>query len=131
MKIVSLDIETSGLDPKSCVILEVAMVIEDTDSPEVEVDYLPAISNIVSHEGFYGEPTALYMNRDLIRILSTGEELSRVLSATEKWLEGQLGMPPYTVAGKNVAGFDLPFFPTSFRNLFRRSEEHTSELQSH
>ena len=43
MKYVSIDIETTGLNPKTDNVLEVAAIIDDTERPEVPIGELPTL----------------------------------------------------------------------------------------
>jgi DNA polymerase III epsilon subunit-like protein len=66
MKYVSIDIETSGLNPEKCEILSIGAVIEDTNNL-VPLEDLPRFHvAIIGREGIYGELFALNMNKDLI-----------------------------------------------------------------
>jgi len=65
MKYVSIDIETTGLDREKCEILSIGAVIEDP-SKLLPIDELPRFHVAIKRNGFYGEPTALTMNSELI-----------------------------------------------------------------
>jgi oligoribonuclease len=71
MKYVSIDIETSGIDRDRCEILSIGAVIEDTEKKN-RIDQLPRFHAAIirtDRHGFYGEPVALNMNRDLIEAI--------------------------------------------------------------
>jgi len=124
MKYVSLDIETTGLDPKTCQVLQVALVVENTDA-----DPLPPVEDLLTLDlglwatSYTGEPYALGLNEKLLTALravhgveSEAEHNGRTLRIVRNgngWLEVKsfletLGKKT-TAAGKNVAGFDLKF----------------------
>jgi len=124
MKYVVVDIETTGLDPDLCQILEVAMVAEDLVSP---IENLPALNIRVARQSYFGDMVALKMNERLIHeIESQGlvlddEGFTRLtrsrafefLDAADirQWL-WSAGFPKtelVVACGKNVAGFDIPF----------------------
>lgn len=65
MKYVSIDIETTGLNPETCQILSIGAVIEDTLNilPFAEI---PKFHAIIPHYQIKGEPFALNMNKDII-----------------------------------------------------------------
>lgn len=66
MKYVSIDIETTGLDPENCQILSIGAVIEDTNN-QVPIEDLPSFHVAILRQRIEGEPYALNMNRDLIQ----------------------------------------------------------------
>lgn len=67
MKILSIDIETTGLDPEKSQILEFAVVYEDTELyKERQVNNLPFINVIIAHKYIYGDPYALNLNKEVI-----------------------------------------------------------------
>lgn len=135
MRFVSIDIETTGLNPEYCQILQVGAVIEDTVNIK-PYDSLPTFSCIVEHERYTGQPFALNMNNWIFSILSKLENTSKeerlairskyniipealVASAFSVWLL-ENGIEKNTnaafsskllinVAGKNFAGFDKLF----------------------
>jgi DNA polymerase III epsilon subunit-like protein len=132
MKYVSIDIETTGLDPESCQILQIGAVIEDTNYP-VSLEELPKFQCIVEHDRYTGQPTALKMNSWIFEILSKMEGLNKedriayrkqhnilpvnlVARSFAMWLssnavyadEGSTVIK-INAAGKNFASFDKVF----------------------
>jgi DNA polymerase III epsilon subunit-like protein len=65
MKYVSIDIETTGLNPETCQILSVGLVVEDTNNI-VHLDDLPKLEIGIVREHITGELFALNMNKDLL-----------------------------------------------------------------
>src|SRR5699024_6968893 len=65
MKYISIDIETTGLNPNNCQILSFGAVLEDTNK-NVPVEELPFFHCAILREKIEGEPFALNMNRDLL-----------------------------------------------------------------
>lgn len=63
---VSLDIETTGLDPQSCDVLEVGAFLEDTNNllPREEV---PSFHKYLWREIYRGQPYALDMNAHIFK----------------------------------------------------------------
>jgi oligoribonuclease len=110
----AIDLETTGLDPETCQILELAAVVEtDWGTP---VEELPTLRLLVSHDVYRGEPFALAMHADIFRAhcrpwadrerdTIDGKFLAAKL-ASFAWGHG-LGTP--TLAGKNLGTFDLRF----------------------
>ena len=68
-KVISIDTETTGLDHETCQVLSIALVIEDTDAPEVPVNELPHIHLIIRRDYLQGEPYAINLNKDIIQII--------------------------------------------------------------
>lgn len=103
---VSIDIETTGLDPEWCQVLEVAAVI-DNGGP---IDELPTFSMRVRHDRITGQPIGLAMNAELLRLMNTGYEPVEVGWRLSEFLKRN-GIDPknVTAAGKNFAAFDRQF----------------------
>ena len=156
MKYCSLDLETTGLEPKAPDrILQIAMVAEDSsvDSP---LESLPFFSAIIIPNGeIKGHPTALAMNSWILIAIEMSktkmiheafikrykdlgipqETLQRAALALSKnifgslenmtalanaWLTEHFGIKDnINIAGKNVAGFDIPFLPVELSKRFR------------
>lgn len=144
MKFLSIDIETTGLDKDVDQILHVAAVLEDTEvRPLPPVKDLPTFERALRHERIKGNVHALAMNADLIRAMSAAGDSTGVahngrvvpLVGAHRWWDhfvawfhGQLFpqnaytllalRPNITVAGKNAAGFDLPFISANVGDRF-------------
>lgn len=65
MKYVSIDIETTGLNPQKHQILQFAAIVEDTENP-LSFDDIPKFEAIFKYEEIIGEPIAIAMNIGLI-----------------------------------------------------------------
>lgn len=65
MKYISIDIETSGLDPEKNKILSFAAIVEDTFNP-IPIEDLPKFKAIILQREIVGSPRALTMNSHLI-----------------------------------------------------------------
>ena len=63
MPYVSIDIETTGLDPETCQILEIGAVLDDWTKP---IDELPVYHRLVYHKEYRGSAYALAMNANLL-----------------------------------------------------------------
>ncbi len=115
MPYVSIDIETTGLDPESCQILEIGAVWDDWTRA---INDLPTFHCYVVHERIIGDPVALAMNADILRKLANPKTVddnfltpSLVGSDMAAWLQtlGWDGQTALTPAGKNFASFDRQF----------------------
>ena len=73
MRYISIDIETTGLDPENCQILSIGAVIEDTHLP-IPFEDLPKFHAVIKRESVYGSIFALNMNRDLIQAMKDHSE---------------------------------------------------------
>lgn len=73
MKYISIDIETTGLDPENCQILSIGAVIEDTHLP-IPFEDLPKFHAVIKRENVSGSIFALNMNRDLIQAMKDYSE---------------------------------------------------------
>jgi hypothetical protein len=128
MTYVSIDIETTGLDPETCDVLEIGMVVDDTLHPEVPVEKLPSCRILVRPEDecYRGQPYALSMHPKLFREIAEGMKNDR--EGARIWHPEHVGAPVYdflvtnnlpdvtpnyfrhvTAAGKNFANFDARF----------------------
>lgn len=114
MRYVAMDIETSGLDPERCQVLELAAVVEmDWKTP---VRHLPTFRALVNTGPITGEPTALAMNAELIREMAGAPkcDLDGAIIDLAGFLD--LHFPDrhdrgrgVTIAGKNFGAFDYAF----------------------
>ena len=127
MKYVSIDLETTGLDPDSCDVIEFAAVVDDTLKPEVPIDDLPHFRRLVRQDNYGGEPYALAMHAELLREAAGGAHAGTVdpndlFSYFQSWIgEFCPSRTKLLVAGKNFAGFDMRFLrrlPGAWDGLF-------------
>lgn len=124
MKYVSTDIETTSIDPKNGQILEIGMIIEDTEK-KLPYDKCPKFQCLVEHEVYKGDAFALSMNHEILAeiavrktIWKNGEPVSgfhnediTVERMTEFLIDnGVMGNgKKVNFAGKNFGAFDLQF----------------------
>lgn len=116
MNYISIDIETTGLDPETCQILEIGAVIDN--------DELPTFQCFIDNGLIVGEPFALQMNQQILKSIADGDgkilKPEEVVPAFLEWLyENDLVDRTWnyiynfknhlTFAGKNVGTFDLQF----------------------
>lgn len=73
MRYISIDIETTGLDPEFNQILSIGAVIEDTLNP-LPFEELPKFHAVIKRESVYGSIFALNLNKDLIQAMKDYSE---------------------------------------------------------
>lgn len=119
MKFLSLDLETTGVDPKTNQILEIGAILFDT---EKDTKSCPAFDIRIKHpkHKLNWHERARQMNDQLYEEIYTLNKTAfapkKAFALFEKWLEDNVHFR-VTVCGKNIAGFDIPFlqeagFPT-------------------
>ena len=120
MRYVSIDLETTGLNPDTCQILELGVVIDDLESP---LDKLPHFRYKVKEPNYRGEPRGLAMNWRLLNELSThkhttllqpyndmvGPEIQLTCKVAAWLKENQIDPKRFLAAGKNFSNFDARF----------------------
>lgn len=122
MKYVSIDIETTGLDPFQSQILEIGAVVDPGDG--TSTDKLPVFHCYIVHDIIFGQAYALSMHPTILRRIATQEEgytylrPEEVAPAFDRFLAEnyyeskgeEFGLDKrVNAAGKNFAGFDLQF----------------------
>lgn len=114
MKYISIDIETSGLNPETCQILSFGAIIEDTENPK-SFEESPKFYKVVKHDYIQGEPFALNLNKDLIEEIKEG--VSKDLIESHDFLDSfwdflgvndALSQNPLEGHVKNVDGKIIP-----------------------
>ena len=114
-KYVSVDIETTGLNPENCQVLEIGAVIDDGTTP---IEDCPTFHCYVDHGLILGEPFAVSIHATILRRIGTHEEGYRYVKPWEvatlfRDFLKENGIDPETekvfVAGKNYARFDGRF----------------------
>jgi len=130
MIIISIDLETTGVNPETDLILEFGAVVEDTESL-LNYEDVPKFNCIIERGVLSGSVFALNMNQRIIKILSDfstadGEERARMTKEFniikewqlaekfEQWLtvclvEKNKYSKKNNIAGKNYASFDGRF----------------------
>lgn len=124
MRLVALDLETTGLNPQEDQILEVGMVCFESDTGDIVGEF----ERIVRHDRYTGSAYALAMNSDILKRLAdfstdnpnscwVADLRSRMLKQLTEW--GFEKERPHAV-GFNVAPFDIAFLKQAFdyRKMF-------------
>lgn len=81
MKYVSIDVETTGLDPENNQILSIGAIIEDT-TKKLNFEDIPKFNAIVLQRQINGSPRAITMNKEIIELI--GEYLEGDAETKEK-----------------------------------------------
>lgn len=112
----SIDLETSGLDPKNGVILEIAAIFDDLESPINKLMHFHRVIQYDPNQVIKGMPFALQMNQNILRESCGIDKSVAPIDYPEniaiEWYKFICGLKQngrITVAGKNVAGFDIPW----------------------
>lgn len=107
---ISVDIETTGLDPDRHQILEFAAVAWISHSP---IEEQPYFQRIIDPGGdIVGEPRALVMNERVLWELrhNKGVHIDKCFFDFDQWLRKNLGVKQKIhLVGQNVGSFDLQF----------------------
>lgn len=82
MKYVSIDIETTGLDPEKCDVLSIGAVIEDTNN-HLPLDQLPSFHVAIKRENISGSLFAINMNKELIETIVKYQYAQNVFIKTD------------------------------------------------
>lgn len=133
---VSIDIETTGLNPDKCQMIEFSAIIEDTKNP-LPYDLIPKFTRYIRHDLYVGEIFALTMNAEILKFISENPDHELVCTESElipqfkswlienkfkilfmdayteaDWTKGSSYIQQYVKvipAGKNFSKFDLSF----------------------
>lgn len=124
---ISLDLETTGLNPETHDILSLAMIYDNGKGSPEEQPYIHIKiedESVVSSNQITGSPVALAMNADLLQELYGWKESTEgeILSIVDAYSAVSNFFREYNidsdnkiqVAGKNVHGFDLPLLVKYF-----------------
>lgn len=125
MRYVSIDIETSGLNPEAHNVIEFGAVVDDMVTP---INDLPRFHRYVVQDSYCCQAGAIAMNKDIFEILSKYDknipmkaqeypftDNNLLISEFITWLVqnnvicSEENPETFTVAGKNFFGFDLHF----------------------
>lgn len=121
MNYISIDLETTGLNPGTCQILQFAAVSDSFSRP---LDKAPILNLLLNADTYSGEPYALSMHSEIFKLLAKqklgfttlrgrGAQIIKSTNLIETfiyWLTN-CGWPSQKIvcAGKNFATFDLQF----------------------
>ena len=133
MRYISIDIESTGLDPLTCDIIEFGAVLDDLSNPQ-PLENLPRFHTYVCKDMYKGQPYALSMHPKIFRRIAEREagynytypnNLGKAFKdfLLQNGYEEEKGkIVRINVAGKNFAAFDLQFLKqTNFTDSVRIS----------
>lgn len=134
MQYLSIDIETTGINPDNCQVLEFAAVFDNWDDLQ-PASTLPTFQRYVRHDLVRGEPYAIWMNAKYFeKRAKLGKEEAfdnwtipiNLLTEFYAWLQevGYTGKK-ILVAGKNYKSFDEKFI-SQLPNYTLRQWHHRS-----
>ena len=109
--IIIVDIETTAIEPENGMILQFAAMqykYKSRVQPHLKLNFNDCNTHL------YGDAAAILMNMELIRSIKDGNwdcSISELSSKFVSWLKagGWNGVEKLTIAGKNVAKFDVPW----------------------
>lgn len=115
MKYLSLDLETTGLDHKTCDVIMLSAIFEDTADLK-PLEKLPHFTCYIRHVNYEGEAYALGMNGWIFKEISGQvvpkypvHDQVRAMDNLGYFIKEHFGRDKPTLAGKNVSGFDWQF----------------------
>lgn len=139
MRLLSVDIETTGLDPVSCSVLEIGCVVFDPQPaigglhPDTRPRRWRTFEYLINHTRIQGEPYAIGMNADVINEIAGRKEthipignVTEVIANLYEFLTTYSDGGKYTIVGKNYDAFDgrfldrLPGWATRIKPLCER-----------
>jgi DNA polymerase III epsilon subunit-like protein len=137
MRYVSIDIETTGLNPQECDIIQFAAVIDDL-SVRSPIEELPRFNAYFYKDFYCGELKALSMhslifekineaknkritfdqseNEYYIKLEELPAYFRNFLTRNDVNEDYQTGAIALTVAGKNASSFDIPFLKEKIKD---------------
>ena len=137
MKYLSIDIETTGLNPKTCDILQFAAVLDDTSNPK-PIEDLPRFEAIFIQESYKGDPFALSMHSEIFKKIAIARKknleycpdnnihfiiidhlpiaLAVFLLKNDCSFREKNSNFYINIAGKNVSSFDIPFLNAKIKD---------------
>lgn len=106
---ITTDLETTGLNPDSSLIIEVG-AIYDMDGV-TEINKLPQFRSLVKHDKIVGEEYALNLNKLLIEeAQDTGVSIKEAMESFSDFIKKcSAGDDRITFSGKNFGSFDKEF----------------------
>ena len=142
MKYLSIDIETTGLNPETCDILQFAAVLDDTSNPK-PIEDLPRFEAIFIQESYKGDPFALSMHSEIFKKIAIARKknleycpdnnihfmtidhlpialyhflFKNYCSFLKNRGEEEITVLYINIAGKNVSSFDIPFLNAKIKD---------------
>ena len=118
MKYASIDIETTGLDPETCKIVEIGIVLDDLNN-QLPIEKLPVFHCYVTPTNgiFTGQARALAMHGEIFDRIASKTPGYMIRNEEDVWIDIQFFFSKngygererINAAGKNFASFDSRF----------------------
>lgn len=128
VKYFCLDIETTGLDRKEHQIIQVAIAVVNTTQME-SLDELPMLTVRVEHDSYSFKNTDAWVYGNFGQIMKNDDypmvKARDLLNEIDKFVKLHAPLGGITLAGKNIAWFDVPFL-MAHENKFKVNELHKS-----
>ena len=130
MKYASIDIETTGLDPKTCQVLSIGIIIDDL-SKKLPYEQCPKLEIVPDLTRIEGDIFAINMNKHLIDEILNKTKVddrdyvnpNKLYTSAIEFLVRHLGDRKAVVAGKCFATFDDLFFKEINKTCSQYREE--------
>lgn len=109
-KLVALDLETTGNDPKKDQILQIAAVVFDSKDLDTPVEKLPHFSTFIKRDRYVGNAYALHMNAWIFDRIAKGEGVdshTAMKNFSDFLDENEVSLA--SPVGFNVMSFDVAF----------------------
>jgi len=126
MKYVSIDLETTCLDPNPKNILMVAMVVENTKN-KLPLSDLPKFVCLIKRPFYSGTPFALNLNSWILKMIANNDTSQYPIYEENEWtgkaiefIKNHFQDTAAVPAGKNFSSFDLQFMPVELKRKFMR-----------
>lgn len=126
MRYVSIDVETTGLDPVKCQVIEISAIVDDLNKRDVPIEQLPTFNQVIHHDAYHFEKVALQMHSKsglldvLLGNVIAGIKSSDLFVAFNSFIATHWGGDKIVAAGKNFGAFDKLFLnPYGFKFLYR------------
>jgi len=132
MKIISIDTETTALNPQDGILLSLGAVAWDFSAGELDLEKAPQIHlgiRLPKSASVTGHPVAIAMNSDLIVGLAQGnfegilcDGYPNMFNKFIDFIYNQVGTG-YSILGKNFDKLDRNFLVTSFPRFLENEED--------
>jgi oligoribonuclease (3'-5' exoribonuclease) len=124
MKYFAIDIETTGLDRAKHQIIQVAIAVVNTAQME-NLDELPMFTVRVEHKGYTFENSDAWVYGNFGQVMKNENyplvKARDLMNEIDKFVKIHAPLGGITLAGKNIAWFDVPFL-VEHENKYKMNE---------